>query len=187
MRPFDSLELPTERLVLRPLREGDADALYAMFSDPQVMRYWSNPPWTSIEQAHSFLGSDVRAVREGEYLRLGLERREDAALIGQCTLYDFNKQCRRAEMGYSLAAAAWGLGFMHEALSTLVGYAFGELDLHRIEADIDPRNTGSARSLERLGFQREGLLRQRWIVAGEVSDTAFYGLLRSEWEAGAAR
>lgn len=70
---------------------------------------------------------------------------------------------------------------MHEALGALISYAFENLALHRLEADIDPRNTASARSLERLGFQREGLLRERWIVAGEVSDTAFYGLLRSEW------
>ena len=182
MRPFDSLSLATERLTLRPLREDDAEALYTMFSDPQVMRYWSNPPWTTLDQAHAFIASDIEATCSGRYLRLGLERGADQALIGQCTLYDFNKQCRRAEMGYSLTAAAWGQGFMHEALTALVGYAFGELDLNRIEADIDPRNAGSARTLERLGFQREGLMRQRWIVAEEVSDTGFYGLLRSDWE-----
>ena len=50
-----------------------------------------------------------------------------------------------------------------------------------MEADIDPRNHASARSLERLGFTREGLLRERWIVKGEVSDTALYGLLQREW------
>ncbi|HEX5305401.1 MAG TPA: GNAT family protein, partial [Dyella sp.] len=55
--------------------------------------------------------------------------------------------------------------------------------LHRLEADIDPANQASARSLQRLGFQREGLLRQRWIVDGQVADTAFYGLLAAEWRA----
>jgi RimJ/RimL family protein N-acetyltransferase len=55
--------------------------------------------------------------------------------------------------------------------------------LNRIEADIDPRNVASARSLERLGFSKEGHLRQRWIVNGEVSDSAFYGLLLSDWQA----
>ena len=70
---------------------------------------------------------------------------------------------------------------MHEALLALLDCGFGMLDLNRVEADIDPRNTGSQRSLDRLGFQREGLLRERWIVSGEVSDTALHGLLRRDW------
>ena len=82
-----------------------------------------------------------------------------------------------------LAQRAWGLGYMHEALSALLDHGFSAWNLNRVEADIDPRNQASARALERLGFRREGLLRERWIVAGEVSDTAYYGLLRSDWRA----
>lgn len=70
---------------------------------------------------------------------------------------------------------------MHEALQTLLRYAFQTLDLNRLEADIDPRNVASARTLERLGFQKEGHLRERWIVNDEISDTWLYGLLRREW------
>ena len=71
---------------------------------------------------------------------------------------------------------------MHEALQALLEFGFGELDLNRIDADIDPRNSASARTLERLGFTKEGYLRERWIVGDEVSDTAIYGLLRREWK-----
>ena len=71
---------------------------------------------------------------------------------------------------------------MHEALLALLHLAFTDLQLKRIEADIDPRNVASARSLERLGFAKEGLLRERWIVEGEVSDSALYGLLHSDWQ-----
>ena len=70
---------------------------------------------------------------------------------------------------------------MHEALVALLDHAFNELRLHRLEADIDPRNESSAKSLERLGFVREGHLRERWIVGDEVSDSALYGLLASQW------
>jgi [ribosomal protein S5]-alanine N-acetyltransferase len=178
---FDSLQLRSERLLLRPLRDGDAAALLAIFSDPRVMRYWSTPPWAGTPQAHVFIERSRDAMHSGEALRLGLERMGDARLIGQCTLFDFVGPSRRAEIGYSMAADAWGKGLMGEALRALLDYGFGELQLNRIEADIDPRNTASARSLERLGFTREGLLRERWIVAGEVSDTALYGLLAREW------
>ena len=70
---------------------------------------------------------------------------------------------------------------MHEALVRFVGYAFDDLGLHRLEADIDPDNAASARSLRRLGFVREGLLRERWIVNDTISDSEMYGLLRHEW------
>jgi RimJ/RimL family protein N-acetyltransferase len=72
---------------------------------------------------------------------------------------------------------------MSEALAALLDYGFTVLNLNRVEADIDPRNEASARSLQRCGFAREGLLRERWIVGEEVSDTAFYGLLQREWRA----
>jgi len=62
-----------------------------------------------------------------------------------------------------------------------VTYAFNDLDLNRIEADVDPRNVASARSLVRMGFRKEGHLRERWIVSGEVSDSDLYGLLRIDW------
>jgi RimJ/RimL family protein N-acetyltransferase len=73
---------------------------------------------------------------------------------------------------------------MHEALVAVVDYAFGPLGLRRLEADTDPRNLASQRALERLGFTREGLLRERWQVGDEISDTALFGLLAREWVAG---
>jgi RimJ/RimL family protein N-acetyltransferase len=90
-------------------------------------------------------------------------------------------------VGYTLAFDAWGKGYMNEALTALLEFGFSQLGLNRVEADIDPRNMASARSLERLGFQKEGHLRERWIVAGEVSDTGLYGLLLSDWQARKAR
>jgi RimJ/RimL family protein N-acetyltransferase len=76
---------------------------------------------------------------------------------------------------------------MSEALIALLDFAFGTLALRRLEADVDPRNANSLRILGKLGFQREGLLRERWNVAGEIQDTAFYGLLAKEWQIRAQR
>ncbi len=184
MPAFDQLTMTTSRLLLRPLRKADASTLLAVFSDPRVMRYWSTPPWDSIEQAHAMIAGDASAMPAGQQLRLGMVRSADNTLIGMCTLYAFSAQCRRAEVGYALASRCWGVGYMDEALRALLGYGFRELGLNRVEADIDPRNEASARSLERLGFAKEGLLRERWIVGDEVCDTAFYGLLARDWPRG---
>lgn len=185
MRQFDQVTLRTERLVLRPLREGDAADLFGIFSDPAVMRYWSTPPWPTVEAALEKIARDTKAMASGEYLNLGIESNTNGRLIGSCTLFSFVDQCKRAELGYALAHAAWGHGYMHEALCALLNYAVSVHELNRIEADIDPRNEGSARTLQRLGFQQEGYLRERWIVNGEVSDSALYGLLRRDWQQGA--
>ena len=176
-------ELRTPRLLLRPLREADAPALFAIFSDPGVMRYWSTPPWESIDRADAMIARDLRAMAAGEHVRLGVQRPADDTILGVCTLFAFAPTCRRAEVGYCLASNAWGQGYMNEALQALLEFGFAELGLNRVEADIDPRNTRSARSLEKLGFTREGYLRERWIVGEEVSDTALYGLLASDWNA----
>ncbi|MBL8351326.1 MAG: GNAT family N-acetyltransferase [Burkholderiaceae bacterium] len=183
MLRFDTLRLDTPRLRLRPLRPDDAPAVYALHADPVALRYWSTPPWDDPAQADELIGRDLKALAEGDYLRLGLQRHADGRLIGLCSLFAFHLPSRRCELGYLLQRGLWGQGLMHEALLALLDYGFGVLDLNRIEADIDPRNAASRRSLERLGFAEEGRLRERWIVAGEVSDTALYGLLRRDWAA----
>jgi len=155
--------------------------LFGFFSDPQVTRYWSRPPMTHLAQARRLV-RDIRAgYRSGESLQLGIERKSDGVLVGTCTLFHFHPQSRRAEVGYALGSQYWREGLMNEALQRLAAYAFDELDLIRLEADIDPRNDASARTLARLGFVQEGQMRERWIVADVVSDSAVYGLLRREW------
>lgn len=183
MPSFEPLPLSTPRLNLRVPRPDDAQALFAIFSDPQAMRYWATPPWTTLERAHLRIADDLAALQAGEALRLFLEPREGGPIVGAVTLFGFVPGSARAETGYILAPAAWGRGLATEAMGALLDHAFGPLALRRVEADVDPRNTGSCRLLERLGFRQEGHLRERWVVAGEVSDTALFGLLAREWSA----
>ena len=181
MPPFEPTAITTKRLTLRFLSEADVPALYDMFSNPEVMRYWSRPLWTDRSQAQAMLVSTQEGYRTGSALQLGMERNADRILMGLCNLHYFDIPSRRAEIGYLLGRPYWGSGYMHEALQALLQYAFETLNLNRLEADIDPRNQASARTLERLGFQKEGHLRERWIVNDEISDTWIYGLLRREW------
>lgn len=184
MQDFSAVRQHTARLALRPLREGDEERLFRIYSDPAFMRFWSSPPWTDPGRAAQVVANDQRELRAGEHLRLGIVRVADGLLLGTCSLFHFDVQSRRAEIGYGIAPDCWRQGYMHEAVTALIRFAFDELGLHRLEADIDPRNTASAASLEKLGFVREGHLRERWIVAGEVSDSALYGLLARDDGAG---
>jgi RimJ/RimL family protein N-acetyltransferase len=181
---MDWKSLPTisaSRVSLRWITEDDVDALYRIFSHTEVMRYWSTPPLAERSEAVKLLHEIHDGFRRQTLLKWGIARRTDDALIGTATL--FNLENHRAEIGYGLDRAHWGNGYMNEALQALLAYAFEELALHRIEADVDPRNSASIRTVERLGFQREGYLRERWQINGEIQDTLFFGLLRPDWEA----
>jgi RimJ/RimL family protein N-acetyltransferase len=181
MDPFEPFRLTSERLVLRQIVESDLLALFSIFSNAEVMRYWSSPPMADITDARQMLLNIQGNYRNRSALQLGIERKNDQALIGTCTLHNLHLQSRRAEIGYALGRPYWRQGYMLEALHALIEYAFESLGLNRLEADIDPRNTASEKTLARLGFAKEGYLRQRWIVNEEKSDSAFYGLLRSDW------
>lgn len=182
MPSFETTSLATERLLLRALKPADAEAIFAMFSDPEVVRYWSSTPWTDMNQAREYIASAEQDLLSGSALRFGIEVAATGQLAGQIVLHHFDSGNRRCEVGYALAPAHWRKGYLTEALRAMLDYGFTALQLNRVEADIDPRNVASAKPLERLGFRQEGLLRERWIVGGEICDTAFYGLLKSDWE-----
>jgi [ribosomal protein S5]-alanine N-acetyltransferase len=170
------------RLRLRWVTSKDIDALYRIFSHPEVMRYWSTTPLENRDAAVRLLNDIQEGFRRQSTLKWGIARKEDDEIIGTATLFNLNLDSRRCELGYGLDRAEWGKGYMQEALRTLLAYAFNDLGLHRIEADVDPRNTNSIRTVEKLGFQQEGYLRERWQVGGEIQDALFFGLLRPEWD-----
>jgi RimJ/RimL family protein N-acetyltransferase len=165
------------------LRATDVPQLYTQFSDPKVMRYWSRPPLMRIEEAQTLFDELDRGVRSGEFAQWAIARRSDDLMIGSCALFAHQQVHRRAAIGYALASAHWGQGFAREALSLVLDHAFNILELHRLEADVDPRNTASTRLLEKLGFVREGVLRERWQVSGEIQDSAIYALLAPDYAA----
>ena len=169
--------IKTPRLTLRPLTDSDVDALFAIFSDPEVTAYWSSLPLADRAAAEELLAS-IRSAQD--LMQWGITRTGENLVIGTCTLFAINLPHKRAEVGYALGRAWWNQGIAREAVSGLLHHAFDDLGLHRIEADVDPRNAASLRLLERLGFQREGYARERWHVGGNIYDGVLFGLLRRE-------
>jgi RimJ/RimL family protein N-acetyltransferase len=173
--------LQGKRVCMRAPTQGDANALFALFADPEVMRYWSRPPMTARAEAEGLIGEILDGFAQRTILNWMVVSRSDDALIGTCALFRIERRHRRAEIGYSLRSDHWGRGLAAEAVSLMLDWAFRTLGLHRVEADIDPRNDGSRKLLERLGFASEGLLRERYFVGDEISDTELFGLLAGDW------
>jgi [ribosomal protein S5]-alanine N-acetyltransferase len=183
MTAFTPTTLTSERLQLRWLDMSDAPALYAMFADEEATRYLSMPAWQTIAKAQESIQRDIREHQTGESLRFGVVLKDTQQLIGSCQIFKIHEASRRAECGYMLARKHWHKGYASEAMQMLIDYCFNELKLNRLEADIDPANVASAQLLQRLGFAKEGVLPERWIVAGQVSDSWIYGLLARQWSA----
>jgi RimJ/RimL family protein N-acetyltransferase len=156
--------------------------MFALFSDPEVARYWSFPPWTELVQANTYLAPSLLArTPESTSLPWAIADRATDAMIGTTTIFAWNRDQRRAEIGYALHRARWGTGLAREAVARALTYGFDELQLRRFEADIDPRNAASIALVERLGFRREGLLHERWLVSNEPCDSLLFGLLARDF------
>lgn len=172
--------LETERLHLRPLQLSDADSAFSMMSDEESMRYWSHPPLEDIDGALAVIRRYVESDEQGNSANWAVVLKEGGAAIGMCSLFNFGSDNRRAEIGYILERSHWRRGLMREALGAVIAFAFDTLDFHRIEADVDPDNAASLGLLEALGFEREGLFRERWLLNGEWVDSVMLGLVKRE-------
>lgn len=183
-----SLVAPTlrsDRLVLRPFADGDGGALFAMHSDELVMRWWDGPRWADPARAGRFLEACREMADAGTGVRVAVEQAPTGTFLGWCALQRWDRQHRSASLGYCFRPAAWGRGHATEASRLLLGWAFAAMGLHRVQALVDTRNQPSARVLDKLGFVREGTLREDCIVDGEISDSWVYGLLERDWRAAA--
>ena len=168
------------RVRLRWLADADVPALFTIFGDPEVTRYWGFAVLPDIAAAAVLLADIQQQFHAGNLFQWGVEA-ADRELVGTCTLAYLDLVNRRAELGFALGRAFWGRGYIVAALPAVIEFAFCRMRLHRIFADTDPRNAPAIRALERQGFRREGVMREHHLVQGEPQDAVVYGLLRSEW------
>ena len=172
--------LETDDFLLRPSAITDVEAMFDMLSDPQSMKYWSDPPISKMEEAVEVLMKDLDSDAKGNSMCWAVTHKGQDEMIGKCILFQYNEQNQRAEIGYLLNRKYWRQGVMYQAIGAVINFAFNNLNLHRIEADVDTENAASIGLLEKHGFQREGLFRDRWRVYDEWQDSVMLALIRDE-------
>ncbi|SNY73877.1 GNAT family N-acetyltransferase [Paractinoplanes atraurantiacus] len=173
--------IATERLILRRFRPTDAPVLAGYRSDPAVARYqsWDAPfPLLRAETAvANFMASDPDKPGWFQY---AIERAAERDLIGDVAVH-LHDNAQQAEIGFTLASQHQKQGYATEAVRAVLDRLFRVQGLHKVAGECDARNVASASLMERLGFTREGLLRQQTFIKGEWTDDLIYGLLASEW------
>lgn len=166
--------LETERLVLRKLTLEDAEVRRAMRADPEHVRYLFSRGVPTADEARAKLQWVLRDMTLGRSKGWAIVKKDDAEVIGQAGLVRIDASNRRASLAYELRRSAWGAGYAREAVARIVQFGFEEMNLHRIQAEVDPDNARSRALLEALGFACEGTLRGTTHFDGKFYDDAIY-------------
>ncbi|SMX70238.1 aminoglycoside 6'-N-acetyltransferase [Brevibacterium antiquum CNRZ 918] len=183
-----SLPLTTDRLRLRTYQESDAQAHLPILSREDVSQFLLEDPWTA-EVARTEIAKRIpRTGLETESRALalvietadGLDSIAGSRVLGDIALWFDGDNDSKAEIGWILDPAASGHGFATEAAIAVLNVAFDHYGLHRVFAQMDARNTASAKMAVRLGMRQEAHLRQDWWSKNEWTDTLIFGMLRSD-------
>jgi len=175
------LRLLTERLEIRDFRPSDHAAVHAYASDPEVTRYlyWGPNDESQTAEFLARAARDAAAVPRTSYELAVVERSSDL-LVGSCGLMPRRIQYREFELGYCFRADVWGRGIATETVHALTRFGFATANAHRVYALVDPRNLGSSRVLEHVGYRREGLLLRDTLIGGCWTDSIVFALLEDE-------
>ncbi len=163
---------------LRPLDRGDAPAFVTWLNDPDLRRNLLASRPMTLRAEEEF----IDALATGDRITLGLALRDGDRLIGGTGLHDIEPRCRRATFGILIGPPEErGKGHGTEATRLMVGYAFDTLNLNKVCLQVYEYNPGGVRAYEKVGFRREGVLRQDTYRDGRYWDTIVMGILREEW------
>jgi ribosomal-protein-alanine N-acetyltransferase len=170
------VELTTARLHLRPFTAADHEAIHAVYSDPEVMRYVGHGAHQTMAETANALRIYGEVLARRGYSFLAVTEREGGALVGDGGLHPLGGEGPDVELGYTLARSAWGRGYATELGRVLIDYAFGELGAPRVVAQVEPANTASRHVLAKLGMtareERMAYGRPRLLYAVEAKPPA---------------
>lgn len=175
--------LETKHLVLREMRPEDTEAIFALYGDAEGMRYRDVLAFTRLEEALHFLGQMRSRCQQGEEIHWGITLKGEDQLVGSWG-YSWHLGRPFGAIGYDLARRYWKQGIMTEAIQALLHFGFEVRNLHRVEARVHLGNEASMRLLQRLGFQKEGLLREYLFLNNSFFDVKIFSLLQSEYRKG---
>lgn len=179
---FDEFpEIETERLLLRKLNLVDAADIQSIRSDEKVMKYMDSERHQNLQFSENFINENLKNYKERKGIFWAVIERYSGRFIGDFAFWKIDKKNSRAEIGYTLKPEFWGQGYMKEAMIGVLKFGFNELNLHSIEANINPDNENSRRLLKKIGFKKEAYFRENYYFNGEFLDSEIYSLLQRDF------
>ncbi|MEN9488558.1 MAG: hypothetical protein RL494_823 [Bacteroidota bacterium] len=173
--PFQNLE--SERLLLRQITPDDVNEIFALRSNPETMKYIPRPLATTKDDAMGHIKMIQDKIVSNEGINWAITEKGNPKMIGIIGHYRIRWEHFRSEIGYMLLPEYQGKGIITEAIQLLVDYGFNEMKMHSLEAIIDPKNTASARVLEKNNFVKEAHFKENEFYDGKFLDAVVYSLL----------
>ncbi|MEH7177131.1 GNAT family N-acetyltransferase [Neobacillus vireti] len=174
--------LETKRLKLIEITRKHAESLFEILSLDEVIRYYGTDRLTSIEDAKKLIDLFQKNIYEKRAMRWGIVIKENNQFIGTLGLNGLQLKNKKAEIGYEIHPSYWRKGYTTEAIKEVLRYSYLELELNRIGAVVYLENEASSNLLEKLGFKKEGVLRDYLLQNNSFHTTSMFSLLKGEWE-----
>lgn len=176
-------ELETERLILRKMRVGDEEDMYAYAKRSEVTRYLLWSPHPDIYYTRDYLRYLATRYAAGSFYDWAIVLKSSGRMIGTCGFTAFDCPHDAAEIGYVLNPDYRGQGIAPEAVRAVLAFGFDKLALHRIEARFIEGNEASLRVMEKVGMRFEGYRREAMLIKGAYRTIGYSSILRAEYEA----
>ncbi len=178
---FDEFpELQSDRLVYREFKLSDARDLFFIRSNNEVMNYMDTAKHQTVRDSENMIGFIHESFKEKKGINWVIVDRETNEFVGYFGFWRLMPESCRAEIGYALKPEYWGKGLMTESFKTLVDFAFNDLKVHSIEANVNPQNVSSMKVLEKAGFKKEAYFRENYLYNGEFIDSIIYSILETD-------
>ena len=173
-------ELETDRLYFREIYLSDAKDIFFIRSNQDVMKFMDVPRHNSIGDSEKLIRSVEESYKKEDGINWAIIEKHSNSFIGYIGFIRiFSEHCR-AEIGYVLKPEYWGKGYMSETINKIARFGFEVMNLHSIEANVNPLNERSKKVLERVGFKKEAYFRENYLFNGKFLDSIIYSLLEKD-------
>ncbi|MCR5608849.1 MAG: GNAT family N-acetyltransferase [Lachnospiraceae bacterium] len=182
MNHIGTIQLETERLILRRFTLDDADSVFNNWaSDDEVTRYLTWLTHQSVDDSRMYMEYCVQGYNNLAFYEWGIELKETQELIGNISVVKIIDDIESLELGWVLGRKYWGYGYIAEAAKKIVDFLFNQVGANRIYARHDVSNSNSGRVMQKAGMTYEGTLRQSARNKHGIVDMAYYSILESTW------
>jgi ribosomal-protein-alanine N-acetyltransferase len=186
----DFPQLETQRLVLRQISSEDAETLWKLRNNREIMEFMDMLPMQSVREAWEQINTISRGFIDEQIPIWAITLKKDNhtclnnKMIGYVGYTGWNKKHCRAEIAYVLEPAFWQKGIMSESMEAVLKMGFEQMRLHSVEGNVNPANIASIKILEKFNFRREAYYKENFYFNGKFVDTAIYSLLKHDFTVG---
>lgn len=173
--------METQRFILRKTEERDIPDLFELYSNPEVVRYTPLLPFSTLEEARHEMNWHLEIFTQQLGIRWMIEDKETGKVIGTCGFLHYVKEYSLSELGYDLSPSYWRSGIMSEVAVPILAFGFRSMQLHRIDAKVEPENEASIRLLTKLGFMLDGELQEYEVEKGQFIELYLFKLLSKQF------